>query len=108
MIRTLENLYLDGVPKTFKGYVDKDFYLHGYAPYFDLETMKDILTSLKEIDDARDYETKWKYDKKNDTFIYEDVENGYGKERYKGEDVETEDGIKHLYPTGEWMWEIEE
>ena len=106
--RTLEILSLDGISKIFKGYVNKEYCLHGYAPYFDYNTMVEVFTQCKSANDKLNYNTDWSYDKETDTFTYCDLENGEGREYYRGEEIETVDGTKHLYPAPEWMWEIKE
>ena len=107
--RTLETAYLDGLEGRYPCYTNKNFYLHGYATYFTKETAIKILTDIKASYDKLNYKTTWNYNETEDTFIYEDLENGELPEFYKGTDLETEDGVKHLYPIGmDWMWQIEE
>lgn len=108
MKRTRENATLDSLNgKVYPGYTNKEFYLHGYSVYFEKDVCLQLMESIVRSEAERGYEISLKFDEENDCFVFEDILNGDGKEYWKGGDVDTEDGVKHLYPFGqEWCWDI--
>lgn len=85
----------------YEGYVeDRDW--NGWAcPYFSYEESVHIMNDLNKIQSNVMY-----YDANTDSFCIPQEFN----EIYKGVDIETSDGIKHLYPIGNsyWIWELNE
>ena len=68
---------------------------NGWAtPYFEVDEALEI---MEEYNKERD--EKMTYDKETDTFRVAETE-----EIYKGENCQTEEGIKHLYGIGAYCW----
>ena len=106
IVRECKVFTVDGLGQ-YVGYGNMEFYHRGYAPYFDKETcfriMEDYLTAYKKY--VAENEVGMGYCASADVFFHFDP-NGDISELWRGEDVETVDGIKHLYPFGaEWMWD---
>ena len=100
------NFMLDAVDGTYAGYANPEFYLRGYAAYYELEVAVSFMEVFKKREADRNYEIIFFYDPDNDCFVYEDIENYGDTEYWYGQEVLTEDGQKHLYPVGEgWWWE---
>jgi hypothetical protein len=76
---------------------------NGWAtPCFEID---EALAVMKEFN-ADDPEFPMFYDKTTDSFCIDNTEDKIFEE-WKGENIETEDGIKHLYDIGaySWVWE---
>ena len=83
--------------KTYEGYTDGTLWNGWECPWFTKEVAEEIMRDLN-----RDgVETE--YDKKTDSYIVK-REDDDTPDVFDGADVETEDGILHLYPIGAWCW----
>ena len=96
------NFSIDGLRGTFDGYTN-DMSWNGYAvPFFEKDQADLILKEVQEtFPDSNSY-----FDK--DTYyigVFDDEELSY--DEFKGVDVETKEGTKHVYPIGcySWTWE---
>lgn len=106
-MRTRQTMIIDGLSGRYVGYVNTAYYHRGYAPYFTLEVALGIMADYLSTSYAIEYDVEMAYDADADCFVYVDA-NGDIDERWFGEDIQTEDGVKHLYPFGEeWMWDIQ-
>lgn len=84
------------------GYTKGDRWNGWATPYFEIDEALDI---MKEFN-ADDPEFPILYNEKTDTFTVEEI-GGFEGDSWKGENLNTEDGIKHLYGIGaySWTWE---
>ena len=100
------NLILYALQGTYTGYANPDFYFRGYAAHFEFEVSVAFMNAFKQREANRNYEVLFFYDPESDCFVYQDIENFDDRCFWYGQDLMTEDGLKHLYPVGEgWWWE---
>ena len=85
-------------PKAYIGYTSGRLW-NGFAtPYFELAEAKRVAEGFNE---AAEYPMQ--YDEVYDQFYILDTETTE-LEKWKGEDIHTEEGIKHLYGIGAYSW----
>ena len=83
--------------RNYEGYTDGRLWNGWECPWFTKEVAEQIMRDLN-----RDgVETE--YDATTDSYIIQEEEWDLPGV-FEGYDVETEDGIKHLYPIGAWCW----
>lgn len=85
----------------YDGYTNEDHWNGWACPWFTFSVAEQMMTALN----ASVGEQHLTYDKESDTFVHTiDEENVY---EFKGEDIQTEDGVLHLYPIGTacWIWD---
>lgn len=89
---------IDGFAPAYIGYTDGDLWNGWATPYFTFEEARKV-----QADCNKDTEHPMFYDKEKDEFRkrYEDYEE---PDVWKGENIQTEDGIKHLYGIGAYSW----
>ena len=91
---------IDGFLYAYIGYTS-GYLWNGWAtPYFEREEAIKVMEGYNE---CRDETEKMTYDEETDTFAAW-VEGYEGYEYWKGEDIQTEEGIKHLYGIGAYSW----
>jgi hypothetical protein len=86
---------IEGNQNTYKGYAE-DRNWNGWAcPLFPFDEARRIMTHYNQTMDTQMY-----YNETTDSFLV-------SGEIYKGVDIDTPDGIQHLYPIGNsyWIWE---
>lgn len=83
--------------RNYEGYTDGRLWNGWECPWFTKEVTEQIMRDLN----SDGVETE--YDAATDSYIIQ-VENCDQPDVFEGYDVETEDGIKHLYPIGAWCW----
>lgn len=88
---------IDVSEKYYEGYTDNRLWNGWECPWFTKEVAD------KMIDDLNKEGVKSKYDTETDTYIvnFEDLDT---IDEFEGYDVETVDGVQHLYPIGAWCW----
>lgn len=94
---------IDCFPKAYIGYTSGRLWNGWATPYFELEEAKRVAEGNNET-----AEYPMQYDEVYDQFYVLDTEDGE-LETWKGEDIATEEGIKHLYGIGaySWIWDEE-
>ena len=88
---------IDASEKYYEGYTDNRLWNGWECPWFTKEVADTIMSDLNQ-DGIRTV-----YDITKDTYIIDDQYNDT-VDTYEGRDVETFNGIKHLYPIGAWCW----
>lgn len=89
---------IEGNQNTYNGYAE-DRNWNGWAcPLFPFDEARRIMTHYNQTMDTQMY-----YNETTDSFLV-------SGEIYKGVDIDTPDGIRHLYPIGNscWIWEMQE
>lgn len=81
----------------YEGYTDGTLWNGWECPWFTKEVADKMVRDF--IRDGGEA----KYDPKTDSYTFLG-ENWGSKDVFDGDDVETEDGIQHLYPIGAWCW----
>lgn len=88
---------IDTNEKTYEGYTDGTLWNGWECPWFTKEVADEMIRDfIKEGGEA-------KYDLEIDSYTFLG-ENWDSPDVFDGADVETEDGILHLYPIGAWCW----
>ena len=88
---------IDTNEKTYEGYTDGTLWNGWECPWFTKEVADEMIRDfIKEGGKA-------KYDLETDSYTFLG-ENWGDEDVFDGSDVETEDGILHLYPIGAWCW----
>lgn len=85
-------------PKAYIGYTSGRLWNGWATPYFELEEAKRVAEGFNEC-----AEYPIQYDEVYDQFYILDMETEE-LEKWKGEDIHTEEGIKHLYGIGAYSW----
>ena len=96
--------YLDGLPGRFEGYEDPTYTWNGASvPYFTKRAADLLSAEFNSYDWIR-----VRYIPSEDVYVAHFLDDGT-RYTYEGEDIETIDGMKHLYPlgSGEWLWMTE-
>lgn len=85
--------------RIYEGYTDGRRWNGWECPWFTREVAEQIMKDLNSDD------VKTEYDEKADTYIVHWCEGT--DDVFDGADMNTEDGIKHLYPIGAgcWIWD---
>lgn len=91
---------IDVNPKAYIGYTSGRLWNGWATPYFEKE---EAIRVMHDYNSERDLSEHMYYDEKNDMFItWCGVLNEY--EYWRGEDIQTTEGIKHLYGIGAYSW----
>jgi hypothetical protein len=85
-------------PKAYIGYTSGRLWNGWATPYFELEEAKRVAEGFNEC-----AEYSMQYDEVYDQFYVLDMVTKE-LEKWKGEDIHTEEGIKHLYGIGAYSW----
>jgi hypothetical protein len=85
-------------PKAYIGYTSGRLWNGWATPYFELEEAKRVAEGFNEC-----AENPMQYDEVYDQFYILDKESGE-LEKWVGEDIQTTEGIKHLYGIGAYSW----
>ena len=86
-------------PTSYIGYTNGDLWNGWATPYFELSEARKVMTDYNQ---DRDQDEKMTFDSVTDRFIIPYDEYEYEEE--KGYDIDTEDGMKHLYGIGAYSW----
>lgn len=87
---------VDGDNFAVQGYSSGEIWNGWATPHFERD---DIEMWLKKSD------LKYQYDANTDTItVWLSEEDDQEGNPFQGQDILTEDGIKHLYPVGAWYW----
>lgn len=93
---------IDGVAQAYIGYTDGDDWNGFETPYFEVAEALDIMAKYNQlgIDEQMQYD-----EDRDEFFVYEEALEEFTI--WKGKNLVTEDGIKHLYGIGAyyWMWD---
>jgi len=99
--------------KSFPCWLVQNEHWNGWAcPSFSFASAKAMLKYIVQKNDELGYTSDWKYDKKTDTFAYDnnDEKDAFQAlpEEYVGHDINTPLGAKHVYDIGShcWCWEL--
>lgn len=88
---------IDSNEKSYEGYTDGALWNGWECPWFTKEVAEEMMRDfIKEGGEA-------KYNSETDSYTFLG-ENWGSADVFGGEDVDTEDGIQHLYPIGAWCW----
>lgn len=90
-------------PKAYIGYTSGKLWNGWATPHFELEEAKRVAEDF-----SKGAVWPMEYDEVYDQFYIMDLET-MEFEKWKGEDIRTEEGIKHLYGIGaySWVWDEE-
>ena len=91
---------VDGFADAYIGYTRGDRWNGWATPYFEKEEAIRVMQGYNKCSDEVE---KMTYDEENDIFITW-IEGYNDYEYWKGEDIQTEDGVKHLYGIGAYSW----
>lgn len=89
---------IDAYPKAYIGYTSGRLWNGWATPYYEIEEAKRVAEGFNEC-----AEYPMQYDKVYDQFYVLDTDTTE-LETWKGFDVQTEDGTKHLYGIGAYSW----
>lgn len=89
---------ISDLPQAYVGYTSGADWNGWATPYFEIADAKRVMTDNNEIGQYH-----MQYDEINDKFYTVD-EEGREFEIWQGEDIKTEEGIKHLYGIGAYSW----
>lgn len=88
---------IDTNEKTYEGYTDGRLWNGWECPWFTKEVVEEMMRDfIKEGGEA-------KYNSETDSYIFLG-ECWDEPDVFDGKDVETGNGVKHLYPIGAWCW----
>lgn len=88
---------IDTNEKTYEGYTDGTLWNGWECPWFTKEVAEEMIRDfIKEGGKAE-------YNSETDSYVFQ-AEEWDQADIFDGADVETEDGIQHLYPIGAWCW----
>ena len=89
---------IDSFADAYIGYTS-GYLWNGWAtPYFEKDEAERVVASYNELAELPIY-----YDAKIDAFKIDEL-MGFDGTEWQGEDIQTEDGIKHLYGIGAYSW----
>ena len=93
-------------PEAYIGYTSGRLWNGWATPHFEKD---EALRVMRGYNECREEAEQMTYDEENDMFIAW-LENYNDYDYWKGEDIQTTDGIKHLYGIGaySWVWDKEE
>lgn len=89
---------LDGFVPAYIGYTDGKMWNGWATPYFTKEEAIRLMTDYNS-----DTESPMFYNEEHDTFYHFGTDS-YSGEMWRGENYETDEGIKHLYGIGAYCW----
>ena len=89
---------IDAYPKAYIGYTSGRLWNGWATPYYEIEEAKRVAEGFNEC-----AEYPMQYDKVYDQFYVLDTETTE-LETWRGDDIHTEEGIKHLYGIGAYCW----
>lgn len=92
---------IDGFAEAYIGYMGKSRWNGWAIPYFEKEEAIRVMKDYNKNSDSPMY-----YNEGKDKFYHFGTDS-YSGETWRGEDMQTEDGIKHLYGigAGSWIWD---
>lgn len=95
---------IEGVASAYIGYTSGRLWNGWATPHFEINEALQVMADYN-----KDNDNPMQYDDRLDRFVIIDSEGMQYEplEQWKGKNIETEDGIKHLYGIGaySWIWE---
>lgn len=91
---------VDGFADAYIGYTNGDRWNGWATPYFEKEEAIRVMQGFSKCVEETEQMT---YDEANDMFVVW-IEGYNDYDYWKGEDLQTEEGIKHLYGIGAYSW----
>lgn len=91
---------VDGYADAYIGYTRGDRWNGWATPYFEKD---EAIRVMQGYNEGKEIAEQMTYDEENDMFIAW-LEDYKDYDYWKGEDIQTEEGIKHLYGIGAYAW----